>query len=107
MSQHWYLIESLSRASCNLRELVEEQFCESKLLLWPMMTINMHYNRTTTVEKGDKIIALWTSGSKLAQIADEVEDITCPREDMNSIFEFSTRYLTSELRIRVAKTVLN
>ena len=26
----------------------------------------------------------------------EIEDITCPRVDMNFIFEWSTRYLTSE-----------
>ena len=33
---------------------------------------NIHYNHTTTLEKREKIIALWTSGSKLAQIAEEV-----------------------------------
>ena len=33
---------------------------------------NIHYNRTTTLEKREKIIALWTSGSKQAQIAEEV-----------------------------------
>ena len=27
---------------------------------------------------------------------EEIEDITCPRMDMNFIFELSTRYLTSE-----------
>ena len=33
---------------------------------------NVHYNRTTTLERREKIIALWTSGSKQAQIAEEV-----------------------------------
>ena len=30
-----------------------------------------------------------------------LEDITCPRMDMNFIFEWSTRYLTSERSERV------
>ena len=30
-----------------------------------------------------------------------IEDITCPRADMNFIFEWSTRYLTSERSERV------
>ena len=30
-----------------------------------------------------------------------IEDITCPRVDMNFIFEWSTRYLTSERSERV------
>ena len=33
---------------------------------------NVHYNRTTTLERREKIIALWTSGSKQAEIAEEV-----------------------------------
>ena len=33
---------------------------------------NLHYNRTTTLERREKIIALWTSGSKQAQIPEEV-----------------------------------
>ena len=36
------------------------------------MMANLHYNRTTTLEKREKIIALLTSGSKQAQIAEEV-----------------------------------
>jgi len=36
------------------------------------MMANIHYNRTTTLEKREKIIALWTSGSKQTQIAEEV-----------------------------------
>jgi len=36
------------------------------------MMANVHYNRTTTLEKRDKINALWTSGLKEAQIAEEV-----------------------------------
>ena len=31
--------------------------------------------------------------------ARDIEDITCPRVDMNFIFECSTRYLTSERRL--------
>ena len=31
----------------------------------------------------------------------DIEDITCPRVDMNFIFEWSTRYLTSERSERV------
>ena len=31
----------------------------------------------------------------------DIEDITCPRVDMNFIFQWSTRYLTSERRERV------
>ena len=31
-----------------------------------------------------------------------IEDITCPRVDMNFIFEWSTRYLTSERSERVS-----
>ena len=30
-----------------------------------------------------------------------IEDVTCPRVDMNSIFEWSTRYLTNERSERV------
>ena len=37
----------------------------------PMIT-NVHYNRTTTLERREKINALWTSGLKKAQIAEEV-----------------------------------
>ena len=33
---------------------------------------NIHYNRTTTLEEREKTIALWTSGSEQAQIAEEV-----------------------------------
>ena len=33
---------------------------------------NVHYSRTTTLERREKIIALWTSGSKQAEIAEEV-----------------------------------
>ena len=33
---------------------------------------NVHYNRTTTLERREKIIAIWTSGSKQAQIVEEV-----------------------------------
>ena len=80
--QHWYLIDSLSRASWNPLEQVAIVFapfsniiwravCESKFLLGLKMA-NIHYNRTTTLEKREKIIALWTSGSKQAQIAEEV-----------------------------------
>ena len=36
------------------------------------MMSNIHYNRTTTLEKREKINALWTAGSKQAQIAEEV-----------------------------------
>jgi len=36
------------------------------------MMANIHYNHTTTLETREKIIALWTSGSKQAQIAEEV-----------------------------------
>ena len=36
------------------------------------MMAKMHYNRPKTLEKREKIIALWTSGSKQAQIAEEV-----------------------------------
>ena len=32
---------------------------------------------------------------------EDIEDITCPRVDMNFIFEWSTRYLTSERSERV------
>ena len=35
----------------------------------------------------------------------EIEDITCPRVDMNFIFECSTRYLTSEHSERVRHRV--
>ena len=43
-----------------------------KILLWLMMT-SIHYNYCTTpLEKREKIIALWTSGSKQAHIAEEV-----------------------------------
>ena len=35
-----------------------------------------------------------------------IEDITCPRVDMNFIFEWSTRYLTSE-RIHIHKRACN
>ena len=34
-------------------------------------------------------------------VASYIEDITCPRVDMNFIFEWSTRYLTSERSERV------
>ena len=62
----------LSRESCNPREQVAIAFapfsnilwgavCQSKFLRWLMMA-NIHYNRTTTFEKREKIIALWTSG---------------------------------------------
>ena len=37
----------------------------------------------------------------LKNIGKEIEDITCPRVDMNFIFEWSTRYLTSERSERV------
>ena len=36
------------------------------------MTANVHYNPTTTLGRREKIIALWTSGSKQAEIAEEV-----------------------------------
>ena len=82
LPQHWYLIDSLSRASWNPREQVAIAFapfsniiwravCESRFLLWFTMG-NIHYNRTTTLEEREKIIALWTSGSEQAQIAEEV-----------------------------------
>ena len=69
--QHWYLIDSLSWASCNPRKQVTIPFmpfskfiwkavCELKFLLWLMMA-NIHYNRSTTLEKREKIIALCTS----------------------------------------------
>ena len=97
--QHWYLIDSLSWASCNPSEQVAIAFvayvaggisrasasvlvanpasyagyrfravfkniwkavCVSKFLLWLMMA-NIHYNRSTTLEKREKIIALCTS----------------------------------------------
>ena len=37
--------------------------------------------------------------------AADIEDITCPRVDMNFIFEWSTRYLTSERSERVRHRV--
>ena len=36
------------------------------------MVANIHYNHTTTLGKREKIIALWMSGSKQAQITEEV-----------------------------------
>ena len=43
-----------------------------------------------------------TEGLKmLPEAANNIEDITCPRVDMNFIFEWSTRYLTSERSERV------
>ena len=36
--------------------------------------------------------------AKIAFVEKYIEDITCPRVDMNFIFSWSTRYLTSELR---------
>ena len=36
-------------------------------------------------------------------IGDDIEDITCPRVDMNFIFEWSTRYLTSECTARTSE----
>ena len=33
---------------------------------------NVHYDPTTTLERSEKIIVPWTSGSKQAQIAEEV-----------------------------------
>ena len=44
-----------------------------------------------------------TSGKTRLSISlrKEIEDITCPRVDMNFIFEWSTRYLTSERSERV------
>ena len=80
--QHWYLIDSSSRASCNPRKQLAIAFaplpntiwrsvCESKFLLWLIMA-NKHCNRTATLEKREKMIALWKSGSKQGQIAEEV-----------------------------------
>ena len=57
------LIDSLSRASCNLRKQVAIAFvpfskiiwkavCDSKFLLWLMMA-NIHYNRITRLKKGE------------------------------------------------------
>ena len=37
----------------------------------------------------------------ILQYAGYIEDITCPRVDMDFIFEWSTRYLTSERSERV------
>ena len=42
-----------------------------------------------------------TLDSLLLEQARYIEDITCPRVDMNFIFEWSTRYLTSERSERV------
>ena len=46
-----------------------------------------------TVDKEDR--------SALMTFVQEIEDITCPCVDMNFIFEWSTRYLTSERSERV------
>ena len=74
--QHWYLIDSLSRASCDLCKQVDIGFvpfsniiwkavCESKFLLWLMMA-NIHYHRTTKLERREKIISLITEVAGLS-----------------------------------------
>ena len=53
------------------------------------MMANAHYNRTTTPEKREKIIALWTSGSKQEQIAIEVG--SSPQTVSNIVNKFLQR----------------
>jgi len=105
--QHWYLIDSLSWASCNPCEQVDIGFvpfsnitwnavCESKFLLWLMMA-NIHYNRTTKLKRRVKIISLWTSGSKQAQITEEAG--LSPQMVSNFLNKFLQRriYLESQV----------
>ena len=47
------------------------------------------YNRTTTLENREKIIALWTSGSKQAQIAEELG--LSPQTVLNIMNKFHQR----------------
>ena len=62
----------MSISSVTVKLLIEEQFANrNSHILWLMIS-NIHYNRTTTLEKREKVNALWTSGSKQAQIAEEV-----------------------------------
>ena len=60
--QHWYLIDRSSWENCFCAVFKNHLISslQSKFLLWLMMP-NIHYNRTTTLEKREKIIDLWTS----------------------------------------------
>jgi len=62
---------------------------EEQFLLWFMMA-KIHYNRPKTLEKRKKIIALWTSGSKQAQIAEEVG--LSPQTVSNIVNKFRQRW---------------
>ena len=53
------------------------------------MMANKYYNRTTTLKKKERIIALWTSGSKQAQIAKEIE--LSPQTAFNFVNKFLQR----------------
>ena len=50
---------------------------------------NKYYNRTTTLKKKEEVITLWTSGSKQAQIAKEIE--LSPQTAFNFVNKFLQR----------------
>ena len=69
-----------------------------KLLLqngYPQGIINYHINDVLNKNRHQQSNPVSTVPKK------DIEDITCPRVDMNFIFEWSTRYLTSERSERV------
>ena len=65
MKQVAICVSKLLSLSRHFQISFEEQF----FILWLVMA-NVHYNRTTTLGRREKTIALWTSGSKQAQIAE-------------------------------------
>jgi len=58
---------------------------------------NIHYNRTTTLERREKLISLWTSGSKQAQITKEVG--LSPQTVSNFLNKFLQRHINLESRV--------
>ena len=72
------------------------------------MIANIHYNRTTTLERREKIIALWTSGSKQAQITEEVG--LAPQMVSNIVNKFLQRvtYLPGKpvWKVRIVSTAV-
>ena len=69
----WSKLESAWASCYRFRAIFKYHLkSSSRIEILYLVMAKVHYNRTTTLERREKIIALWTSGSKQAQIAEEV-----------------------------------
>ena len=62
---------------------------------------NSLFRMAANKKKKNRDLKQWRRRRQGRHLVKNIEDITCPRVDMNFIFEWSTRYLTSERSERV------